>query len=214
MVRSRMGLVNVLLGAFALTASACIADETDPNVAFVQGDGQVTIVMDEFSFTAPRINVDAGATIKLTLVNEGSVDHELMIGQGPQAAGGYGDDLLAVMLPVEGDSTVAMADPDEHHDDEAPATEHHDDDETATEHHDEEDMATEQHDEDSGATEHHDEEGMDHAGAHVTVEPGQTIELLLTVPADAHGEWELGCFIDGHYEDGMKGSFTVRQSLT
>lgn len=180
-----MVLTNVLLAALALTASACIADETDPNVAFVEGDGQVTIVMDEFSFTAPRINVDAGATIRLTLVNEGSVDHELMIGRGPQAAGGYGDDLLAVMLPVEGDSTVAMAAQDETHDD------------------------------DEGmATETHDDEGMDHAGAHVTVEPGQRIELLLTVPADANGEWELGCFIEGHYEGGMKGRFTVRQPLT
>ncbi len=43
----------------------------------------------------------------------------------------------------------------------------------------------------------------------VDVEPGGMATLQFTVPAAAKGEWQMGCFIPGHYESGMKGSLVV-----
>ena len=50
-------------------------------------------------------------------------------------------------------------------------------------------------------------------GYHVELEPGATGTLVFTIPASKAGEWEIACFIDDgqHYEDGMKGTFTVQQ---
>jgi uncharacterized cupredoxin-like copper-binding protein len=35
-------------------------------------------------------------------------------------------------------------------------------------------------------------------------EPGTKATLAFELPADAKGRWELGCFIPGHYEAGMR----------
>lgn len=47
-------------------------------------------------------------------------------------------------------------------------------------------------------------------GAELLVEAGGHATLRLEFPADAAGEWELGCFLPGHYEAGMKGVLVVR----
>lgn len=43
----------------------------------------------------------------------------------------------------------------------------------------------------------------------VDVEPGGTATLRFTVPAGARGRWEMGCFLPGHYESGMKGTIVI-----
>jgi uncharacterized cupredoxin-like copper-binding protein len=48
-----------------------------------------------------------------------------------------------------------------------------------------------------------------HAGFMVLLDPGETAEVTVTVPADRAGEWEIGCFQPGHYEAGMHGELTV-----
>jgi uncharacterized cupredoxin-like copper-binding protein len=48
-----------------------------------------------------------------------------------------------------------------------------------------------------------------HAGFMVQVEPGETVEVTFTLPADRAGDWEIGCFEPGHYEAGMHATFTV-----
>lgn len=35
------------------------------------------------------------------------------------------------------------------------------------------------------------------------LEPEVKLKVVFTVPHDKVGEWELGCFYSGHYEDGM-----------
>ncbi len=37
----------------------------------------------------------------------------------------------------------------------------------------------------------------------VELEPGQSIEIHFTLPAELIGTWEIGCFIPGHYQAGM-----------
>lgn len=54
-----------------------------------------------------------------------------------------------------------------------------------------------------------DEMGKEHHGAEVEVEAGGFVTLQLKVPADAAGEWEMGCFLPRHYEAGMKGTVRV-----
>jgi len=58
---------------------------------------------------------------------------------------------------------------------------------------------------------HEEEEGdMQMHGAEIEVEAGGEVTLRLTVPADAAGEWEMGCFLPRHYESGMRGTLIVQ----
>jgi len=42
------------------------------------------------------------------------------------------------------------------------------------------------------------------------VEPGvNDIWLRMVIPAELKGEWELGCFVEGHYEQGMKAKLII-----
>jgi uncharacterized cupredoxin-like copper-binding protein len=41
-------------------------------------------------------------------------------------------------------------------------------------------------------------------GASIEVSPGSAVTLRLAVPANATGSWEMGCFVPGHYQAGMK----------
>ncbi len=46
-------------------------------------------------------------------------------------------------------------------------------------------------------------------GTEVELEEGGKAALTFIVPADRKGEWEIGCFVPGHYEAGMKGKLVV-----
>ena len=57
-------------------------------------------------------------------------------------------------------------------------------------------------------------EEMGHMGWGVQILSGQTVRVTFTVPDDASGKIQFGCFEDdgAHWDDGMKGSFTVGTS--
>lgn len=42
------------------------------------------------------------------------------------------------------------------------------------------------------------------------LEPGGEFWIRVTFPEEARGEWEIGCFIPGHYEQGMHAAFIVQ----
>lgn len=42
------------------------------------------------------------------------------------------------------------------------------------------------------------------------LEAGESITLEVTIPEARVGTWEIGCFIPGHYQAGMKAPFEVR----
>jgi len=46
-------------------------------------------------------------------------------------------------------------------------------------------------------------------GVKVEVAPGAAVTLRLAVPAEATGTWEMGCFVPGHYQAGMKASLRI-----
>lgn len=43
---------------------------------------------------------------------------------------------------------------------------------------------------------------------HVHAEPGETVRASFVAP-DEPGEYEVGCYLPGHYEQGMKGTLVV-----
>ncbi len=43
----------------------------------------------------------------------------------------------------------------------------------------------------------------------VELEAGETVVLHFTLPDEAIGTWEIGCFIPGHYQAGMLAPFVV-----
>jgi len=47
-------------------------------------------------------------------------------------------------------------------------------------------------------------------GVSIEVAPGAAVTVRLAVPADATGSWEMGCFVPGHYQAGMKGALRIK----
>ena len=45
--------------------------------------------------------------------------------------------------------------------------------------------------------------------AEVELEPGADVWIRATFPDDAKGTWEIGCFVSGHYEGGMKATLII-----
>ena len=44
---------------------------------------------------------------------------------------------------------------------------------------------------------------------YIHIDPGQEVELEITLPAEVIGEWEMGCFISPSYQNGMHLKFIV-----
>ena len=208
----RTKCVLVPVAAVALLAAGCVADDLDPKAAEVPPGGTIEIVMSEFDYRPASLAFVAGSTVKVTLINDGSVTHEFMAGRARAAGGGYDNDLLAVVLSgadgSEFSTAGVMLGSDEHaeepmaDDHEAePMADDHEADEMADEHAEEPMTDAEMAAMDVG--------GHAHSGAAFTVEPFGRVELELLIPADVSGNWGFGCFIKGHYEAGMHGTMTV-----
>ncbi len=218
-----------ILVASALGLAGCVSDDPDPNFAALSPNEGVTVLLSEFAFLPSSLSVVAGSTVKLTIVNDGFVDHEFMVGRRPAEGGGFERDLLvdivahasgtkytAAGLPT--DEEVADQDaPMAMNDDEMEAMESEDEHDEPLESADGHDEPMESGDADAPATMTDEEmEAMESGGGHaghtgsaITVKPGGRVELELRIPLDAAGEWEIGCFVEGHFEAGMRGTLSV-----
>lgn len=142
-------------------------------VAGCQSTGSNThkLTMTDFAFTPETLNLQAGQEVQLTLINEGAVEHEILIGRNLHIGEdgkleGFEEDFF------DKGAVEVRTDGDEFH---------------------------------VGSPEEIEEEGW-----HVEVEPGGKVTLTFTVPAGKEGEWEIGCFVAGHYEAGMTGALVVK----
>jgi len=209
-----------VVAILALTAAGCGSEDSSPGS--VDPGGSETIVMDEFSYEPSSLELMAGSTVTLTFSNVGAVDHEVMIGSAATNGGGYETDLLARMRPeiIEGSGydvsfsesaemqeVAFSAQADDGHTHEGDEADDHHAEETTPDtstpaegHHEEGDETTEDH--------HHEAEGQHH-GDHILVEPAGEVTVRLHVPDDAVGDWEIGCFIPGHYDGGMLAALTI-----
>lgn len=48
-----------------------------------------------------------------------------------------------------------------------------------------------------------------HSQLSVFLRPGQATALSFVPPPSKRGTWQMGCFLDDHYEEGMRGVFVV-----
>ncbi len=211
---ARYVVLGVLLAVVAAACGSAQAENADAGVATevgvvvteprTGGDLAVEIVLEEFGFTPDPVTLPAGETVMLTLRNEGAITHEFMLGQDPQEMGGYGVDLLAQMQPevISGEGFMVEGFEGEDHGDD-----HADEESAVTSHNDPSEAAGAGHDETEATDGGHDE-GGDH-GAMVAIDPGGEVTIRIQVPDDADGTWEMGCFLSGHYQAGMHGTFIV-----
>lgn len=184
-------LIILLPVSFLLLLAACKRHDESNTIKILTGD---------FYFKPTTIELKAGKEVKIELVNEGNIEHEFMVGRGVKMAG----------------DNEAREDTHEAGEREYESSE------TGHEHH--EGM----HGTHAGASRGFDQdffEGIDlktetENGAEFMRMPGHGTMVLLkphgraiipfTVPADRIGEWEMACFIPGHYEAKMRGDIVVK----
>ena len=162
----------------------------------------ITITMDEFTFTPDHIRLVVGQHVTLHVINNGEEDHEIMIGRNPlrDANGMLGDgfehDFFALTdVAVQGDVEVMGMNGESMNMDMGTATPEG-----------EMDMGAESMD-----------SGMDvgdmENGGMVMIGPKKEATITFTVTKDMAGAWTMGCF-EGedlkHFDLGMADILYVR----
>jgi hypothetical protein len=162
----------------------------------------ITITMDEFTFTPDHIRLVVGQHVTLHVINNGEEDHEIMIGRNPlrDANGMLGDgfehDFFALTdVAVQGDVEVMGMNGESMNMDMGTATPEG-----------EMDMGAESMD-----------SGMDvgdmENGGMVMIGPKKEATITFTVTKDMAGAWTMGCFEGGdlkHFDLGMADILYVR----
>ena len=200
----RIRRLLVPVAAAALLGVGCVADDLDPKAAEVPPGGTIEIFMSEFDYRPASLSFVAGSTVKVTLINDGSVTHEFMAGRVRAAGGGYDNDLLAIVLAgADGSefSTAGVALGSDDHAEE-PMADDHEADEMADDHV-EEPMADD-HEADE-MTDEHAEEPMadDHEADEMTDEHAEepmADEHAEEPMADEHAAEPMA---DDHAEESM-----------
>ncbi|MDX1600508.1 MAG: hypothetical protein R3191_03225 [Anaerolineales bacterium] len=217
-----LAIVGLVLGACG--PSGATPDPETGEIRIIQMDDE-----EGMNFQPETVVLTAGERVRIILENQGSKDHEFMVGQevvyeDSGAPNGFETDFFegiedqvdvelgeGAMLMIDGE-TVAMG---------GMAMEEGEGDmemegEGEGDHGHEE---GEEHEEEAEGEEHTEEEGegmamhMDHAGWMVMDAAGSAPTIIeFTVPEDRVGEWIMGCFEDDgtHFEDGMRGTLIVQ----
>ena len=185
-------------------------------------DAHIRVNMTEYGFGSDVIEVRAGQTVEFLLKNSGDLDHEFMIGRGVTAtmggmATGFEHDFFEGLMPIVDPPEAVMdmesmdmdmdkmdmdnmdMDSDDMDMDMDMDADGHDDDSM--------DMDSDDSSMDMDADGHDDN---DH-GFMVLLAPGATASLTVTIPDDAVGDWEIGCFRDKgtHWSSGMRAELRI-----
>lgn len=148
-------------------------------------DGELVITMTEFAFSPDNIEVSPGQSVTFVLVNEGEKEHEFMAGNDVMVVDGIPNGFEHDFFE-DVNATVEPMDALEM------------------------DMGG---DEEMGDEEMGEDEMGEagHAGFMVARLPNEEARITFTVPVDASGEYQFGCFEEdgAHWDDGMKGTLTV-----
>ena len=185
---------TALILAVSMLAAACGSggDGGEATGAGGDPDAHIRVNMTEYGFGSDVIEVRAGQTVEFLLKNSGDLDHEFMIGREVTVgmdgmATGFGHDFFEGLMP-------AVDPPDD-----TPAV---------TVDHPEAGMVMESMEIEMDMDGHDD----GHHGFMVTLGPGATASVTVTIPDDAVGDWEIGCFLDkgSHWSSGMHATLRVR----
>jgi len=154
-------------------------------------DAHIRVNMTEYGFGSDVIEVRAGQTVEFLLKNSGDLDHEFMIGREVTAtmggmATGFEHDFFEGLMPIV-DPPEAVMD---------------------MESMDMDDMDMDDMDMDDMDMDGHDDH---HHGFMVVLAPGATASVTVTIPDDAVGDWEIGCFLDKgtHWSSGMHATLRI-----
>ena len=161
-------------------------------------DAHIRVNMTEYGFGSDVIEVRAGQTVEFLLKNSGDLDHEFMIGREVTAtmggmATGFEHDFFEGLMPIVDppEAVMDMESMDMGMDDM-----------------DLDDMDPDDMDMDDMDMDGHDDH---HHGFMVVLAPGATASVTVTIPDDAVGDWEIGCFLDKgtHWSSGMHATLRI-----
>jgi uncharacterized cupredoxin-like copper-binding protein len=193
-------------------------------------DAHIRVNMTEYGFGSDVIEVRAGQTVEFLLKNSGDLDHEFMIGREVTVAmdgmaTGFEHDFFEGLMPIvdppeagmvmesmememdmDGDSMDMDGDSMDMDGDDGSMDMDGDDGSM--------DMDTDTDGHDDGSMDMDtDTDGHDdgHHGFMVTLAPGGTASVTVTIPDDAVGDWEIGCFRDKgtHWSSGMHATLRI-----
>jgi len=193
-------------------------------------DAHIRVNMTEYGFGSDVIEVRAGQTVEFLLKNSGDLDHEFMIGREVTVAmdgmaTGFEHDFFEGLMPIvdppeagmvmesmemdmDGDS-MDMDDGSMDMDMDGDSMDMDRDDGSMDMDMDGDSMDM---DGDDGSMDM-DTDGHDdgHHGFMVTLAPGGTASVTVTIPDDAVGDWEIGCFRDKgtHWSSGMHATLRI-----
>ena len=235
MVRSTAAMILTV----SMLAAACGSGGDGGQASGAGGDpdAHIRVNMTEYGFGSDVIEVRAGQTVEFLLKNSGDLDHEFMIGREVTVAmdgmaTGFEHDFFEGLMPIvdppeagmvmesmemdmDGDSmdmddgSMDMDDGSMDMDMDGDSMEMDMDDGSMDM---DMDGGSMDMDGDDGSMDM-DTDGHDdgHHGFMVTLAPGGTASVTVTIPDDAVGDWEIGCFRDKgtHWSSGMHATLRI-----
>ena len=225
MVRSTAAMILTV----SMLAAACGSGGDGGQASGAGGDpdAHIRVNMTEYGFGSDVIEVRAGQTVEFLLKNSGDLDHEFMIGREVTVAmdgmaTGFEHDFFEGLMPIVDPPEAGMVMESMEMDMDDDSMDMDGDDGSMDMDGDSMDMDGDgdsmDMDGDDGAMDMDMDMDMDtdghddgHHGFMVTLAPGGTASVTVTIPDDAVGDWEIGCFRDKgtHWSSGMHATLRI-----
>ena len=198
MVRSTAAMILTV----SMLAAACGSGGDGGQASGAGGDpdAHIRVNMTEYGFGSDVIEVRAGQTVEFLLKNSGDLDHEFMIGREVTVAmdgmaTGFEHDFFEGLMPIVDPPEAGMVMESMEMDMDGDSMDMDGDDGSM-----DMDMDMDMDGHDDG-----------HHGFMVTLAPGGTASVTVTIPDDAVGDWEIGCFRDKgtHWSSGMHATLRI-----
>ena len=219
MVRSAAAMILTV----SMLAAACGSGGDGGQASGAGGDpdAHIRVNMTEYGFGSDVIEVRAGQTVEFLLKNSGDLDHEFMIGREVTVAmdgmaTGFEHDFFEGLMPIVDPPEAGMVMESMEMDMDGDSMDMDDGSMDMDMDGDSMDMdgddGSMDMDGDDGSMDM-DTDGHDdgHHGFMVTLAPGGTASVTVTIPDDAVGDWEIGCFRDKgtHWSSGMHATLRI-----
>ena len=219
MVRSTAAMILTV----SMLAAACGSGGDGGQASGAGGDpdAHIRVNMTEYGFGSDVIEVRAGQTVEFLLKNSGDLDHEFMIGREVTVAmdgmaTGFEHDFFEGLMPIVDPPEAGMVMESMEMDMDGDSMDMDD----GSMEMDMDDGSMDMDGDDGSMDMDGDDGSMDmdtdghddgHHGFMVTLAPGGTASVTVTIPDDAVGDWEIGCFQDKgtHWSSGMHATLRI-----
>ena len=225
MVRSTAAMILTV----SMLAAACGSGGDGGQASGAGGDpdAHIRVNMTEYGFGSDVIEVRAGQTVEFLLKNSGDLDHEFMIGREVTVAmdgmaTGFEHDFFEGLMPIVDPPEAGMVMESMEMDMDGDSMEMDMDGDGDSMDMDGDGDSMDMDGDDGSMDMDGDDGSMDmdmdtdghddgHHGFMVTLAPGGTASVTVTIPDDAVGDWEIGCFRDKgtHWSSGMHATLRI-----